>query len=79
GYIDATNRKGKKERFPILSVSIAVVTNEYRSINHIGELSTIAAQIKKRVKSMQGSNYVKDLRGSKAKEAHRLLLGPSPL
>jgi diguanylate cyclase (GGDEF)-like protein len=65
GYIDATNRKGKKERFPIMSVSIAIVTSQYRPIKHIGQVSAIAAELKKRVKSMRGSNYVKDMRGSK--------------
>lgn len=64
GYIDSTNRKGQKERFPIVSISIAVVTNEYKPIKHIGQVSAIAAEVKKRVKSLQGSNYVKDLRGS---------------
>lgn len=61
GYIDALNRKGKKERFPIVSVSIGIVTNEYRPIKHIGEVSTIVTEILKRVKSMEGSNYAKDL------------------
>jgi len=65
GCIDSTNRKGEKECFPFVSISIAVVTNEFRPIRHIGEVSAIAAEIKKRVKSMPGSNYYKDLRGSK--------------
>lgn len=65
GYIDSTNRKGEKERFPIMSISIAIVTNEYRPIKHIGEVGAIAAEVKKRLKSMKGSNYVKDMRGSK--------------
>lgn len=65
GYIDSTNRKGEKERFPIISLSIAVVTNEYRPIDHIGQVIGIAAEVKKRVKSLPGSNYLKDLRGSK--------------
>ncbi|MFW6147843.1 MAG: diguanylate cyclase [Thermodesulfobacteriota bacterium] len=65
GYIEATNRQGTKDHFPIMSISIAVATNEYRPIKHIGRLSAIAAEMKKRVKSMQGSNYAKDLRGSK--------------
>ncbi len=67
GYIDSTNRKGEVERFPIISLSIAVVTNEYRPITHIGEVSAVAAEVKKRVKSMEGSKYLKDLRGSKDK------------
>ena len=65
GYIDSTNRKGEKERFPIISLSIAVVTNEFRPIKHIGEVSSIAAELKKRVKSMDGSRYLKDMRGSR--------------
>jgi len=72
GYIDSTNRKGEDERFPIISLSIAVVTNEYRPITHIGEVSAIAAQVKKRVKSMEGSKYLKDLRGSKD-QSYRLM------
>lgn len=72
GYIDSTNRKGEDERFPIISLSIAVVTNEYRPITHIGEVSAIAAEVKKRVKSMEGSKYLKDLRGSKD-QSYRLM------
>jgi PleD family two-component response regulator len=62
GFIDSTNRKGQKERFPIMSLSIAVISNEYYSIKHIGQISAIAAEIKKRVKAIPGSNYAKDLR-----------------
>jgi len=65
GYIESTNRKGEKERFPIMSISIAAVTTEYRPIKHIGQISAIMAEVKKRVKSMKGSNYLRDLRGSK--------------
>ncbi|MBI3815683.1 MAG: response regulator [Nitrospinae bacterium] len=63
GYMDSVNRKGEKERFPIMTVSIAVVTNEKRNINHLGEASAIAADLKKYAKSLKGSKYVKDLRG----------------
>jgi diguanylate cyclase (GGDEF)-like protein len=65
GYIESTNRKGEKEHFPIMSISIAVVTNKHRPIQHIGQVSAIAAEVKKRVKSMPGSCYVKDLRRAK--------------
>jgi len=61
GYIDAKNRKGEKERFPIVSVSIGIITNEHRPIKHIGEVSTILTEVLKRVKFMEGSNYAKDL------------------
>ncbi len=62
GYIHSTNRKGEQECFPLVSLSIAVVTNEYRPIKHIGQVSAIAAEVKKYVKSMSGSNYYKDRR-----------------
>ena len=62
GYIGSTNRKGEKERFPMMSISIAVVTNKYKPIKHIGQVSAIAAEVKKRVKSMPGSCYVEDSR-----------------
>ena len=65
GYIDSVNRKGQNERFPVLPISIAVVTNEYRPIRHIGEVGSIAAELKNRVKAMEGSCYLKDRRGSK--------------
>lgn len=67
GYIECLDRKGQKERFPILPISIAVVTNEYRPITHIGEVGAIAAEVKNRVKSLKGSAYAKDMRGSKEK------------
>lgn len=62
GYTESINRKGEKERFPIMTISIAVVTNEKRKINHLGEASAIAADLKKYAKSFKGSNYVKDMR-----------------
>ena len=64
GFIESKNRKGEEETFPFVSLSIAVVTNEYRPIRHIGQVSAIAAEVKKHVKSMSGSNYYKDKRGS---------------
>lgn len=62
GYMDSVNRKGEKERFPLMTISIAVVTNEKRRLSHLGEASAIAADLKKYAKSLKGSKYVKDLR-----------------
>jgi len=46
GFIDSINRKGQKERYPIISLSIAFISNEYYPIKHIGQISAIAAEIK---------------------------------
>jgi diguanylate cyclase (GGDEF)-like protein len=63
GYIDSVDRRGNKEQFPIMSLSIAVVTNERAPIAHPGDVSKIASELKKRAKAMKGSVYVKDQRG----------------
>jgi len=50
GYIDSVDRCGNNEQFPIMSLSIAVVTNELIPITHPGDVSKIASELKKRAK-----------------------------
>jgi diguanylate cyclase (GGDEF)-like protein len=65
GFISTTNRKGVITRYPIMSVSIAVVSNEHRVLcNHI-QVGEIAAELKKKAKSITGSVYLKDMRRQK--------------
>jgi GGDEF domain-containing protein len=63
GFIDSVDRRGNKEQFPMMSLSIAVVTNERAPIAHPGDVSKIASELKKRAKALKGSVYVKDQRG----------------
>lgn len=60
GYIDSVDRRGNHEQFPIMSLSIAVVTNEQRLITHPGDVSKIASELKKRAKALKGSVFVRD-------------------
>ncbi len=62
GYITAKNRRGEMETFPLISISLAVVTNEHRSLSSVAEISRVASEIKKLAKSKSGSNYVVDQR-----------------
>ena len=62
GYIMTTNRKGEKDTFPLMTISLAVVTNERREINTAVEVGDIAAEVKKKLKTMAGSNYFIDRR-----------------
>jgi diguanylate cyclase (GGDEF)-like protein len=62
GYIIASDRKGKEQKIPLLSVSIGVVTNEFRKIEHVAQISEIGAELKAYAKSLERSNYVKDKR-----------------
>lgn len=62
GYIQGEDRHGDKRKFPLASISIAVVTNNNRKIeNHI-QFGEIAADLKEYAKSMDGSVYVVDQR-----------------
>lgn len=58
GYIVTKNRKGEEEKFPIMSISIAVVINKNRAFSHIGQISRMTTDLKNYAKSLPGSNYV---------------------
>ena len=62
GFIQSVDRLGHKQKFPIMSISIAIVTNEKREITHHAKVAQIAAELKKYVKQFKGSNYAKDRR-----------------
>jgi diguanylate cyclase (GGDEF)-like protein len=62
GYIVALDRKGNKQNVPFLSVSIGVVTNEFRKIEHLAQISEIGAELKLYAKSLEKGVYVKDKR-----------------
>ncbi len=64
GCIDSVDRRGNHEQFPIMSLSIAVVTNEVAPITHPGDISKIVSQLKKQAKTMKGSVYLKDQRAT---------------
>ena len=62
--IQSQNRQGEPQEFPIMTVSIAAVTNERRmGINPI-RLSEIAAELKLHAKSLPGSHLVENRRGA---------------
>jgi diguanylate cyclase (GGDEF)-like protein len=62
GYITTMNRQGDMINYPIISISIAVVTSEHRKlVNHI-QVAEIAAEVKKKTKSINGSVYLFDQR-----------------
>jgi len=62
GYIVGLDRQGKEQRIPLLSVSIGVVTNEFRKIEHVAQIGEIGAELKGYAKSLERSNYIKDKR-----------------
>lgn len=57
GYIHSVNRRGVKEFFPLIGVSIAGVNSKYNRFNHFGEVVHAAVDLKKYVKAQPGSAY----------------------
>lgn len=62
GFIIAHDRQGKEQKVPLISVSIGVVTNEFRKLEHVAEVSEIGAEVKALAKRLEKSNYIKDQR-----------------
>jgi DNA-binding response OmpR family regulator/signal transduction histidine kinase len=58
GYIEAEDRYGQRRRFPLMSVSIAAVMCDGRTMDH-AELANQAAELKKRAKAVPGSVYLR--------------------
>lgn len=50
GYILSINRNNHEEIFPLMSLSIAVITNQNRTFSNIYEISEAAAMLKKKCK-----------------------------
>jgi len=64
GHILEKDRKGVFAKFPIMSISLAGVTNQYRPISSYAELTNIAVGVKRRVKELERSNFLLDKRQS---------------
>ena len=62
GYIQVKNRRGVPEKFPVTSISVAGVSNQYRSFTNYWEIPEVAAELKKAAKQHKGSCFVYDRR-----------------
>jgi GGDEF domain-containing protein len=62
GFIEGADRYGVSRRFPIMSISIAVVSDVRRSFRSPVEIARVATEIKDYVKTLPGSNYLIDRR-----------------
>ncbi|MDP3792077.1 MAG: diguanylate cyclase [Candidatus Omnitrophota bacterium] len=62
GFIMEKDRKGEIVKFPIMSISMAGVTNQVRPISSYGELTNIAVSIKVKAKQVKKSNFILDRR-----------------
>ncbi|MBI5206688.1 MAG: response regulator [Candidatus Firestonebacteria bacterium] len=72
GYIISINRQGKIEKFPVMTISIGIVTNKNKKIIHSAQISEIGNELKKFAKIARQSNYVTDER----KNSHSHFITP---
>jgi len=63
-YIVACDRKGNEQKIPLLSISIGVVSNESRKIEHVAQIGELGAELKEYAKRLERSNYIKDKRAA---------------
>ncbi|MEW6556640.1 MAG: response regulator [Elusimicrobiota bacterium] len=56
--IEVKNRVGNLEKFPLMSISIAIISTDKIKITHKAEFSIISAELKKHAKSLGGNRYV---------------------
>jgi GGDEF domain-containing protein len=57
GFIITKNRQGVEEKYPLMSITIAVLINRPHMFTHVGEMSKMLADLKHYTKQMEGSNY----------------------
>lgn len=62
GYIVTVDRSNQEIKYPIMTLSIAVVSNDKRYIENHWQVAEVAAEMKKYAKTKSGSVYVKDRR-----------------
>lgn len=62
GFIVSKDRKGVEQKFGLLSISIAIVTNEKRTLSHVAQIAEIGAEVKEMAKAINRSSFVKDKR-----------------
>lgn len=64
GYYLATDRQGNLRRFPLLSLSIGIVSTEECPVHSFGELAFLASGVKRAAKQEKGSAIVRNRRTS---------------
>lgn len=62
GFIIAHARDNTVQKFPIMTISLAGVSNEQRPLVSYGEITNICAEVKKKTKTIQRSVFVLDKR-----------------
>ena len=63
GCYTSLDRLGNIQEFPLLSLSVGIVSTEVHHITSAAQISSIASDLKKRAKTIAGSAVIRDRRG----------------
>ena len=64
GYIELEGRLGQRQQYPVVSLSLAAVTNKRRTFDNHIQVSEVAAELRDYLRRFPGSNYCFDRRES---------------
>jgi GGDEF domain-containing protein len=82
GYFLGKDRRGTLHRVPLMTLSVGVVTTQYRHFTHTGRVSELVTEMKAYAKSLPGSVYAvdrrRDVRPGKAAELSTAQTQPEP-
>lgn len=63
GFVQGLDRQsGETVRFPLMSLTVVTATNEADDIRHVGQLSSVLAELRQYVKGREGLQYARDRR-----------------
>ena len=58
GYVSCHDRRGIMQQFPLVTISIAAITNKNSTLTKLDEIGELAAKLKKKAKDTPGSAFV---------------------
>lgn len=67
GYVKIPNRKGKMEKYPLMTITVAMISNKTRKYDSVLELAEDGASVKKKAKTIEGSTFLENRRKNPAK------------
>lgn len=65
GWIRVVNRKGRLEKYPIMTITVAMISNKFKKYTTTLEIGEDGAMIKKKAKTIIGSTFLEDRRKKK--------------
>jgi GGDEF domain-containing protein/CHASE3 domain sensor protein len=68
GHILGENRQGQEVKFPLATLSIAIVTNVKRKFKNHLQYGEVAAEMKEHAKTVAGSTFMVDQRGDDSRK-----------